>query len=107
MARLGSIWDTIKDALGDLGADPNIAAAIGRAYAAPNLQNINAVVAAYNARGATPPPQLMQSLYERYYSSAYYTSYGYGGYYPTSYGGVTGVLPWIVGGVVLIMLLRR
>ena len=107
MAHLGSLWDTIKDALGDLGLDPDIAAATAKAYAVPTLDNINAVIGAYHARGANPPPQLLQALYDRYQST--YPSYGYPytGYYPSSYGGTAGLFPLVVGGLLLIMLLRR
>jgi hypothetical protein len=105
--HLGSLWDSIKDALGDLGLDPNIARAVAQAYAMPSVDNINAVIGAYHARGANPPPELLRSLYERL-QSTYPYPYGYGStYYPTSYGPIGEFFPWIVGGIVLIMLLRR
>jgi hypothetical protein len=73
MAYMGGWWDEIKDILGDLGADPNIIAAIAKAEASPTYANVAAVDAAYRERGSSPPPQLMGQLWDRYYASIGYT----------------------------------
>jgi hypothetical protein len=63
------LWEWTKDVAGDLGATPEISAAVAKALAAPSVENIRAVESAYRARGATPPPELMRTLWERYYDT--------------------------------------
>lgn len=70
-----SVWDWIKGTIQDLGATPEIAQAVAVATAAPTLVNIQRVEQAYRDQGSSPPPQLLNYLYNRYYETFPSTMY--------------------------------
>ena len=65
----GGIFDTVQSIASTFGIGAESATATAQAYASPSIANINAVTAAFQAEGNSPPPELMNSLWERYYQS--------------------------------------
>lgn len=102
---MSSFGYSIGDLIGDLGITGESALATARAYAAPTLANIHAVEAAFAKEGTSAPPELLNSLYERYYSAIQQNpAYGTGALQSQ----LSAMLPWILGGgVVLFLLMKR
>jgi hypothetical protein len=65
----GGIFDTIESIASTFGIGSGSATAVAQAYASPTIANINAVTAAFQAEGNSPPPELMNSLWQRYYQA--------------------------------------
>jgi hypothetical protein len=97
-------WDELGGVLGSVGVTTASATAVARAYASPTLENIRAVEAAFREAGTSPPPELMNSLYQRYYDSIRSSPYYQAGTVQT---GLTNLLPWIAGGILIFILLRK
>jgi hypothetical protein len=97
------LWEGIKDVAGEYFA-PEVVSAVARAFASPTQANIAAVRQAFRDQGTSPPPELLNALYERYYDSLRrYPAVTVGGFQE----GAQSLLPWILGGIVLIWALRR
>jgi hypothetical protein len=65
----GGILDSVESIMSTFGVGAGSATAVAQAYASPTVANINAVTAAFAAEGNSPPPELMNSLWQRYYES--------------------------------------
>jgi hypothetical protein len=90
--------------LSSIGISQNTITATARAYASPTLANIRAVEAAFQAEGASPPPELMDALYKRYYDTLRTSPYMAAG---TLQSGLAAILPWAAAGILILMLVRR
>lgn len=101
-------WDTItdfaEDLIGDLGLTGATATATAKALASPTLSNIKAVESAFAASGTSAPPELLELLYERYYSSIESNPLAYAGSLQAT---LSAMLPWIIGGGLVLFLLKR
>lgn len=97
------IWDSLQTVLENLGVNEQTSVAIQRALASPTMQNIRAVENAFAEAGTTAPPELMQTLYERYAQAVRDNPLWAGG-------GATQFIsqnwPWLLLGVVGIIALR-
>jgi hypothetical protein len=93
------IWDTVSSALSEFGISGDSALAAAKALASPTLANINAVTAAFSAEGNTPPPELMNVLWERYYQSTVTNPYAISGNLANFF---SSPLVWLIGGGILI-----
>lgn len=97
-------WDDVQNFISEFGISYQSGLAVAKALASPTLQNIRAVEAAFAAEGASPPPELMETLWQRYYQAVadnpYYAS-----------GSVTNFLSsplvWIGGGLLLLFALKK
>jgi hypothetical protein len=100
------ILDTIvggaQRIMSDLGITVASAEAVARAFASPTVTNINAVNAAFAAEGTSPPPELMNTLWERYYDSIARNPYAAAG---TATAFVSNPIVWIAGIGILFILL--
>ncbi len=98
------VFDTIGSIVSSFGISLDSATAVAQAYAAPTIVNINNVTAAFAAEGATPPPELMQSLWERYYSSIAQNPLAATGQITTF---LSNPMVWLIGGGILIFVFSR
>jgi hypothetical protein len=97
----GGFWDTLQDTF---GISAGTAAAVARAEVEPSITNINAVSAAFAVEGTSPPPEIMDLLWQRYYESVKSNPYAAGG---TVTSAMSNPLLWAAGAAALYFLLRR
>lgn len=90
-------WQTTQDILQQFGVTGSTAIAVSVAFASPTRENIEAVNIAFDATGATPPPELMEALWGRYYdaiaSNPIYTGTQ-----------LASISPWIFGGIAVLFI---
>ncbi len=97
-------WDTIQNIISTVGVTPASMEAIIKAFTSPTLTNIDAVKKAFAAAGTTPPPELLNVLYGRYYDSIATSPYYTTGMTMETVGDW---LPWIVGGGLLLFAVAK
>jgi hypothetical protein len=99
-----AFWDELGGLLRNVGITGESAAAVARAYASPTLENIRAVERAFQNAGTSPPPELMDQLYRRYYSTIQTSPYYQAGMVQST---LAEWLPYIAGGILLFMIMRK
>lgn len=97
-------WDTIQSIIGTVGVTPESTQAILQALASPTLSNIKKVEQAFSAAGTTPPPELMNVLYGRYYDSVASNPYMTTGITLQT---VTDWFPWVLGGGLVLLAISK
>ncbi len=98
-------FDSVETLLSKFGITGNTSLAVAQAFAAPTLANINNVIAAFQAESATPPPELMNVLYARYYDSIRSTPFYQSGQLTQAIGNYG---PWLLlGGLMIAALALR
>lgn len=104
MAYLKGVLDTVENFLAQWGVTGDTGIAISKAFLSPSLSNIDAVSAAFIAEGTTAPPELMNQLYDRYYSSIANNP-------AATSGNITQFLSqygvWIAGGIAVLFFLKK
>ena len=101
----GGFWDSVKDFIGTLGISGTTAAASARAFASPTLANIRAVEKAFVEEGTSAPPELMDQLYQRYYSAIASNPYAQTGGIQST---MDTALPYLLlGGLALFLMMQK